>query len=63
MRSHDHVSQSGCVMLARNWQTHWPDATADITSLINQAHIEYQSSTGGSAVEKPVETLRLASPS
>ncbi len=38
------------------WQTHLPDATADNTSLLNQAHVLYQHSTGGSTVEKPAET-------
>jgi hypothetical protein len=38
--------------------------TADDTSLLNQAHVQYQSGTGGSTVEKPGETqtsIRLAS--
>ncbi len=46
------------------WQTHLPDATADNTSLLNQAHVQYQRGTGGSTVEKPAETqtnFRLAS--
>ncbi len=46
------------------WQTHLPNATADDTSLLNQAHVRYQSGTGGSTVEKPTEThtsIRLAS--
>jgi hypothetical protein len=50
--------------LARHWQTHMPDATADITSLLNQAHVQYQSGTGGSTVDKPAVThtsFRLAS--
>jgi hypothetical protein len=38
------------------WQTHLPDATADNTSLLNQAHVQYHLSTGWSTVEKPVET-------
>jgi hypothetical protein len=49
-------------------QTHLPDATADSTrysiSLLNQAHVQYQSGTGGSTVEKPAKTqtsIRLAS--
>jgi hypothetical protein len=46
--------------LARHWQTHLPDATADNNHLLNQAHVQYQScSTRGSTVE----TLRLASAS
>ncbi len=50
--------------LAHHWQTHLPDATADDTSLLNQAHVQYQSGTGGSTIEKPAETqtsIRLAS--
>ncbi len=38
------------------WQTYLPSATADNTSLLNQAHVQYQRSTGGSTVEKPAET-------
>ncbi len=37
---------------------------ADSTSLLNQAHVQYQSGTGGSTLEKPAETqtsIRLAS--
>jgi hypothetical protein len=45
--------------LACHWQTHLPDAMADNTYLLNQAHVQYQSGTGGSTVEKPAETLRL----
>jgi hypothetical protein len=50
--------------LALHWQTYFPDAMADNTSLLNQAHVQYQCSTEGSTVEKPVETqtsIRLAS--
>ncbi len=47
--------------LALHWQTHLPNATADNTSLLNQAHEQYQSSTGGSIVEKPAKTIRLTS--
>jgi hypothetical protein len=50
--------------LACHWQTHLPDATADRTSLINQAHVQYQSGTGGKNVEKPAEaqtSIQLAS--
>ncbi len=47
--------------LACHWQTHLPDATADNTFLLNQAHVLYQSGAGGSTVEKPAETLRQAS--
>ncbi len=46
------------------WQTHLPDATEYDTSLLNQAHVQYQSGSGGSTVEKPAETqtsIRLAS--
>ncbi len=68
--SHDHVSLSGCVTLTA-WHvigrlTCLADslyATADITSLLNQAHVQYQVE-GGSTVEKPAETqtsIRLAS--
>jgi hypothetical protein len=35
--------------LAHQWQTHlshFPDATANNTSLLNQAHVQYQSGTG-----------------
>jgi hypothetical protein len=49
--------------LARHWQTQLSDTTADSTSLLNQAHVQYQSGTGGSTVEKPAETqtsIRLA---
>jgi hypothetical protein len=46
--------------LACHWQTHLPYTTADNTYLLNQAHVQYQSGTGGSTVEKPAETLRLA---
>ncbi len=46
--------------LARHWQTHLPYATADNTYLLNQAHVQYQRGTGGTSVEKPAETLRLA---
>ncbi len=45
------------------WQTHLPEAAADNTSLLNQAHVQYQSGTGGSTVEKPAGTqtsIRLA---
>ncbi len=45
------------------WQTHLPDSPADNTSLLNQAHGQYQYGTGGSPVEKPAETLKLASAS
>jgi hypothetical protein len=41
-----------------------PDATADNTSLLNQAHVQYQGGTRGSTVEKPAETqtsIQLAS--
>ncbi len=38
-------------------QTHLPKATADSISLLKQAHVQYQSGTGGSTVEKPAETL------
>jgi hypothetical protein len=38
------------------WQTHLPDATTYSTSLLNQAHVQYQNGTGGSTVEKPAET-------
>jgi hypothetical protein len=37
-------------------QTHLPNAMADSASLLNQAHVQYQSVTGGSTVEKPAET-------
>ncbi len=40
------------------------DATADDTSLLIQAHVQYQCGTEGSTVEKPAETqvsIRLAS--
>ncbi len=50
--------------LARHWQTHLPDVTADSNSLLNQADVQYESGTGGSAVEKPAETqtsIQLAS--
>ncbi len=61
--SDDHASLSGCITLAV-WhvtgrltcladsvtQCH---STADNTSLLNQAHPQYQSGTGGSTVEKP----------
>jgi hypothetical protein len=46
------------------WQTHLPDTTTDDTFLLNQAHVQYQSGTGGNTVDKPAETLtsiRLAS--
>ncbi len=33
------------------WQTHFPDTTADNTSLQNQDHVQYQSGNGGSTVE------------
>ncbi len=49
--------------LARLWQTHLPDTTADSTSLLNQAHVQYQCDTEGSTVEKRAETqisIRLA---
>ncbi len=42
--------------LARHWQTHLPDAMTDSTSLLNEVHVQCQSGTGGSTVEKPVET-------
>jgi hypothetical protein len=32
---------------------------ADNYSLLNQAHLQYQSDTGGSSVENPAETLSL----
>jgi hypothetical protein len=38
-----------------DWHTDLPDATADSTSLLNQAHVQYQSRTGGSTVEKSAE--------
>jgi hypothetical protein len=50
--------------LSTFWQTHLPDSTADSTSLLNQAHVQYQSGTGGSTVEKPAKTqtsIRLTS--
>ncbi len=68
--SHDHVSLSGCVTLA--WQTHLPDATAELrntrslarnwqTQLPDDTSLHPgavpQCGTGGSYVEKPVETL------
>ncbi len=37
-------------------QTHLANAMADSASLLNQAHVQYQSVTGGSTVEKPAET-------
>jgi hypothetical protein len=40
-----------------------PNAMADNTSLLNQAHVQYQNNTGGSIVEKPSEALSLASAS
>jgi hypothetical protein len=58
----DHVSLSSCVTLTA-WHitgryTFRADslAIADNTSLLNQAHVQYQSGTGGSTVEKPAET-------
>jgi hypothetical protein len=45
------------------WQNHLTDAMTDNTSLPNQAHVQYQSGTKGSTVEKPAETLRLAAAS
>jgi hypothetical protein len=50
--------------LARHWQTHLSDDKADSTSLLNQAHVQYQSGIGGSTAEKPAETqtsIELAS--
>jgi hypothetical protein len=44
-----------------HWQTHLPDVRADNIFLLNPAHVQYQSGTGGSTVEKPAGTLRLAS--
>ncbi len=57
---------SGCAScsLAHHWQAHLPDATADDTSLLNQAHVQYLHGTGGSTVEKPADTqtsIQLAS--
>ncbi len=46
--------------LACHLQTHLPDTMADNTYLLNQAHVLYQSGTGGSTVETTPETLRLA---
>jgi hypothetical protein len=46
------------------WQTHLPNPTADSTSLLNQAHVQYQSVNGRSTVDKSAETqtnIRLAS--
>jgi hypothetical protein len=42
--------------LALHWQTYFPDAMADNTSLLNQAHVQYQRGTEGSTVEKPAQT-------
>jgi hypothetical protein len=47
--SHDHIRFA--------WQTHFPDTTADDTSLLNQAYVQFQSGTRGSTAE----TLRIAS--
>ncbi len=70
--SHVHVSLYSCVTLAA-WhstgrRTFLADslasALADDTSLLHQAHVQYQSGTGGSTVEKPAETqtsIQLAS--
>ncbi len=49
---------------SRAWQAYMPDATADNTSLLNQAHVQYLGGTRGSTVEKPAETqtsIQLAS--
>ncbi len=62
---------AGCITLETGmsvadslaWQIHLPDTTADNTSLLKQANVQYQSGTGGSIVEKPAETqtsIRLA---
>jgi hypothetical protein len=63
----DHVSLSGYIPLAA-WpvigRLTLPDATADSTSLPNQAHVKYQIVTGGSSIEEPAEnqtSIRLAS--
>ncbi len=61
--SHDHVSLSGCVTLAACTsladsiarQTYLP-ATADSTSVLNQAHVQHLSGTRVSTVQKPAET-------
>ncbi len=48
-------------ILARQWQTH---ATADDTSLLNTAHVQYQLGNGESTVAKTAETqtsIRIAS--
>jgi hypothetical protein len=38
------------------WQTHLPDATADESSQLNQAHVQCQRGTGGSTIKRPAET-------
>ncbi len=64
---HDHIIMSVClapkhsqlgISLAESlaWQTDLPDTMADSASLLNQAHTQYQSGTGGITVEKPAET-------
>ncbi len=59
-----HVSLSGMSLAdSLAWQTNLPNATADNTFLLNQAHVQYQSGTGASTVKKHAETLRLASAS
>jgi hypothetical protein len=53
-----------CLADSLVWQTHLPNAKADDTCLLNQAHVQYQRGTGGSTVEKPAKTqtvIRLAS--
>jgi hypothetical protein len=48
--------------LARQWQTHLPGKLTFPTPLL-YTQVQYQCRTGGSYVEKPAETLRLASAS
>ncbi len=47
------LRHSSCI-LVHHWQTHLPDATSLHPSVV------YRHGTGGSYVEKPAETLRLA---
>jgi hypothetical protein len=63
-------TQSVRLLNARSLECHWQthllmgDTTADNTSLLNLAHVQYQRGTEGSTVEKPAETqisFRLAS--
>jgi hypothetical protein len=50
------IAASQARSLKRHWQTPLPDTKADNISLLNHTHVQYQSSTEESTVEKLAET-------